>query len=163
MSKAIKALGGNGLVIRSVSRFFATPCFPKNAGPDFVNAVVLAEYGGGPSTVLSALHQVEQSFGRERESRWSARTLDLDLIACDGEVLPDRATLRHWMDLPLEDQARIAPEQLVLPHPRMQDRAFVLVPMMDVAPDWVHPMLQKNVRDMVRALPVDEIRDVRPL
>lgn len=151
------------MVIRSVSRFFSTPCFPENAGPDFINAVVLAGSDQDPNAVLQVLHQVEQSFGRERRSRWSERTLDLDLVAANGRVLPDVATQKHWMNLPPEDQARLAPDQLIVPHPRLQDRAFVLVPMMDVAPDWVHPVLNVSVRHMLAALPPAQISAVRPI
>jgi len=78
-------------------------------------------------------------------------------------VLPDPAGFRHWLDLPPEAQSREAPDRLILPHPRMQDRAFVLVPLADVAPDWRHPVLGRTVTQMRDALPAGLLAEVVPL
>ncbi len=110
--------------------------------------------------VLATLHAVEARFGRERVTRWGGRTLDLDLLAMGTQVLPDAATQVAWRDLPPEDQARQAPDRLILPHPRMQDRGFVLVPLADVAPDWLHPLLGQNVRQMLARLPAGDLADI---
>jgi 2-amino-4-hydroxy-6-hydroxymethyldihydropteridine diphosphokinase len=109
------------------------------------------------------LHAIEAAFDRERGSRWANRTLDLDLIAMGQTVLPDRATLDHWISLPFEMQKREAPEGLVLPHPRLQDRAFVLVPAAEIAPDWRHPLTGRTIAEMRDALAVEEVSAVRPL
>ena len=107
----------------------------------------------GPVDVLAHFHRVEAQFGRARDKRWGGRTLDIDLLAIGNAVLPDAATYATWRDLPLDQQSQRAPDQLILPHPRLQDRAFVLVPLMDVAPDWRHPVIGLTVRDMCAALP----------
>lgn len=113
--------------------------------------------------ILAILHEVEAEFGRKREQRWGMRTLDLDLI-CHGErVLPDLEKYESWRRLPPDRQLEMAPDELILPHPRMQDRAFVLVPMADVAPDWLHPVLGKTVRQMLAELPDDTVAEVKPL
>jgi 2-amino-4-hydroxy-6-hydroxymethyldihydropteridine diphosphokinase len=78
-------------------------------------------------------------------------------------VLPDAQTHRRWRELAPEDQARQAPDQLVLPHPRLQDRAFVLVPLCDVAPDWRHPVLGLTARALLAALPAADVAAVKPL
>jgi 2-amino-4-hydroxy-6-hydroxymethyldihydropteridine diphosphokinase len=91
------------------------------------------------------------------------RTLDLDLVSFGDRVLPDTSTYNQWRTLPSQEQMKQAPDRLILPHPRLQDRAFVLVPMADVAPDWYHPVLGLTVREMVAALPVDDIAAVTPL
>jgi 2-amino-4-hydroxy-6-hydroxymethyldihydropteridine diphosphokinase len=78
-------------------------------------------------------------------------------------VLPDAATQDRWRLLPSEAQIGSTPDQLILPHPRMQDRAFVLVPLADVAPDWVHPRTGLSVRQMLAALPAEDRDAVTPL
>lgn len=88
-----------------------------------------------------------------RVHRWGARTLDLDLIAVGGKVLPDAQTHKYWRDMPLDQQKTKTPNTLILPHPRLAERAFVLVPMLEVAPDWCHPVTGASVRQMSDALP----------
>ena len=137
------------------SGLFRTPCFPAGAGPDYVNAAALVtlRQARTPEQVLAALHAVEARFGRVRQTRWGARTLDIDLLAIGDVVLPDLQTHQHWRDLPSEAQQSQAPDQLILPHPRLQDRAFVLVPLADVAAGWRHPILGRSVIEMLDALP----------
>lgn len=146
-----------------VSRFFRTPCFPPGAGPDYVNAAAAICSDSGPQGILDRLHAIEAEFGRERVRRWGRRTLDLDLIAAGGQVWPDQATHDRWRGLPPERQIAHTPDRLILPHPRLQDRAFVLVPLADVAPDWCHPILGRTVREMLAALPSDALTEVLPL
>ncbi len=163
LRNAIIALADRGAVIRAESRFFATPCFPPGAGPDYVNAALLIETDLPPTQLLEVLHDVEHEFGRERVQRWGMRTLDLDLVTYEDQLLPDPATFDRWLTLPADAQRQKAPEQLILPHPRLQDRAFVLVPMADVAPDWNHPVLGQTVQQMLEALPAEDIAAVTPL
>lgn len=145
------------------SRLFRTPCFPAGAGPDFVNAVACCETDLPPEGVLQALHVIEAAMGRVRGTRWGARVIDLDLVAYGDSVLPGPDVYAYWAGLSLDAQARTAPDQLVLPHPRLQDRAFVLVPMMDVAPDWVHPVSGQSVRQMHAALDPAELAEIWPI
>ena len=153
------------LAMPSVSRFFATPCFPPGAGPDYVNAAALLQVEPQVTAMelLSRLHQVEAIFGRERKQRWGMRTLDIDLLALGDLVLPDAATQTKWRNLDPTLQAHETPADLILPHPRLQDRAFVLVPLAEVAPDWCHPLLNLTVAQMVAALPAADLTEMRPL
>ncbi|WP_243405030.1 2-amino-4-hydroxy-6-hydroxymethyldihydropteridine diphosphokinase [Pelagivirga sediminicola] len=157
---ALDALAGEGAELRAVSPFYATPCFPAGAGPDYVNAAAEIGFGGDARACLALLHRVEQMFGRERQRRWGRRTLDLDLIAQGAQVLPDREGYAAWRDLPGELQMTRAPDQLILPHPRLQERAFVLVPLADIAPDWRHPVLGLSVREMLARLPAGDVAEV---
>ena len=152
-----------GIKIRSMSRFFSTPCFPAGAGPDFVNAVVSVSWQGDADSLMHSLHALEARHGRERTQRWGQRTLDLDLIAMGTTVLPDLKEFSHWRDLALDRQIIESPAKLILPHPRLQDRAFVLVPLADIAADWCHPVSGVSVRRMVDALPPSDVEAVRPL
>ena len=151
--KALEMLEKYGHTVDLVSNYYRTPCFPVGAGPDFMNVAARIVTLSDPAALLSDLHLVEKSFGRKRIARWSARTLDLDLLAVDDTIVPDATTFVHWRDLSPEMQQVQGPDQLILPHPRIQDRAFVLIPLADIAPDWRHPVLRKTVAEMLKDLP----------
>ena len=163
LGAALDGLAETGVQIQAVSRFYQTPCFPAGAGPDYVNAAACVGFDGAAADLLRLLHQVEAEFGREREQRWGRRTLDLDLIAAGDTVLPDRQVHEDWRALPPESQARETPGRLIVPHPRVQDRAFVLVPLADIAPEWRHPVLDKTVLEMLKQLSDKDIAGVKPL
>lgn len=163
LAKALIALVKTGFAIRAVSRFYRTPCFPEGAGPDYVNAAVMLESSLSSEDALVQLHRVEAEFGRERVQRWGQRTLDLDLIAHGDAVLPSVADFNEWRALDPDLQAKAAPDRLILPHPRLQDRAFVLVPLADIAAAWRHPVLGQTVHQLLQQLPAQEIAEVSAL
>lgn len=133
-----------GLRLRALSRWFATaPIPPAPGAPDYVNGVALLTPRPGarapdPAALLAALQAIEAEFGRVRPYPNAPRTLDLDLLALGGVV-------------------RLAPDP-VLPHPRMAGRAFVLAPLCDVAPSWVHPVLGQSAAALRAALGPQEVR-----
>ena len=102
------------------------------AGPDFFNAVAALDTDLAPQSLLAALQHIEQTFGRQRPYPNAPRTLDLDLIDYHGRMEEGPPTL---------------------PHPRMAERAFVLVPLFDVAPDWRHPVTGHSIAELIAALP----------
>ncbi|MFT5064508.1 MAG: 2-amino-4-hydroxy-6-hydroxymethyldihydropteridine diphosphokinase [Yoonia sp.] len=156
ISDVMDRLGSGGMQ----SPLYSTPAFPAGAGPDFVNAAIRVSTDLTAQDVLTVLHETEAKAARMRTLRWGQRTLDLDLIALGDQVCPDLLTYSHWRDLAPDLQAQTAPDQLILPHPRVQDRSFVLVPLADVAPDWVHPVLGQSVVQMRDARPADEVSSV---
>lgn len=165
IKQAVFLLADRGVVSLRCSPLYSTPCFPAGAGPDYVNAVAEVAFGPGldAAACLAILHGVEADFGRERATRWGMRTLDIDLLAMGDAVLPDAATQAEWRDLRPEAQVIAAPDRLILPHPRLQDRAFVLVPLAAVAPEWVHPLTGATVASMLEALPAADRADVQEI
>jgi 2-amino-4-hydroxy-6-hydroxymethyldihydropteridine diphosphokinase len=109
---------------------------PASDQPWFINAVAEVRTARGPGELLALLHQVEAAFGRTRGTANAARTLDLDLLAY--------GSLIRCADAPL------------LPHPRLHERRFVLAPLAEIAPDWVHPGLEMTARELLAALPPGE-------
>jgi 2-amino-4-hydroxy-6-hydroxymethyldihydropteridine diphosphokinase len=101
--------------------------------PDYINGCAILKTNLEPLQVLQILLETELKFGRERREPWGARTLDLDLL-----LYGDRQ-----MNTP----------ELLLPHPRMGDRAFVLYPLAEIAADWVHPILNQTISDLAKNLP----------
>ncbi|MBV8977532.1 MAG: 2-amino-4-hydroxy-6-hydroxymethyldihydropteridine diphosphokinase [Alphaproteobacteria bacterium] len=132
---ALRMLDESGARVRRVSPFYRTPAWPDPRDPAFVNAVATIETLLAPDELLRALEQVETRFGRKRSIANAPRTLDLDILDVEGRVEQGPPTL---------------------PHPRMTRRAFVLVPLADVAPDWKHPVTGKSVSELLKALPEEE-------
>ncbi len=137
---ALTALRDAGVTVLDRSRWFETRPVPVSDQPNFINAAASLATSLSPKALLETLHDIEARFGRLRGERNAARPLDLDLLAYH-EVLSEAAP--------------------ILPHPRLHERAFVLFPLRDVAPDWRHPRLQKSVSEMIAALPPGQ--DVHPL
>jgi len=111
------------------SHVYETPPWGFENQPAFLNMVVKAETGLEPESLLTYLKQLEVQLGREQNFRWGPRLIDLDILFLDELII----------DSP----------PLVIPHPRLHERAFVLVPLEDVAPNFIHPVLQRTVSDLL--------------
>jgi len=163
VQKAMLAVGELSEKPPRFSNLYATPAFPAGAGPEFVNAGMAVFTKSSAVEFLDRLHQIEAAAGRTRARRWGQRTLDLDLIAVGDDILPDAATQTQWRNLAPDDQQVMVPQNIILPHPRMQDRAFVLVPLRDVAADWVHPVLGRSIAQICAGLTDVEMAGVTSL
>ena len=141
LEAALCELAARGITIEMQSGFYRSPAWPDPADPPFVNAVAAVRTGLAPGPLLDVLHEVERQFGRVRGVPNSPRTLDLDLIDYDG---------------------RIQQGPPILPHPRSETRAFVLVPLREVAPDWRHPVSGRSVSELIAALSGAEIARLPP-
>jgi len=133
---ALATLGAHGITVEKASGFYRTPAWPNSSDPPFVNAVARVCTALSPVEFLATLHAVEDAFGRKRGERNAPRTLDLDLLDYDGRV----------------EQG--PPE---LPHPRMDSRPFVLIPLRDVAPNWRHPVTERTISELIAAAPPSEV------
>jgi 2-amino-4-hydroxy-6-hydroxymethyldihydropteridine diphosphokinase len=138
---ALKELSQRRLHIVRRSRWFETAPIPASDQPWYVNGVAAVATDLSPEDLLTLLHDVERRFGRQRRELNAARILDLDIAA--------------YGDLVRNDPPPI------LPHPRMHERAFVLLPLADVAPDWRHPADGRPLSELIRALPPGQL--IRPL
>lgn len=161
--RGLDALESVGVREMARSGLYLTPFVPVGGGADVVNAAAVVETDLSPAALLARLHEIEAAFDRERAVRWGDRTLDVDLILMGDVVLPDWEGFLAWQGLAVADRGRLAPDRLVLPHPRMAERAFVLVPAAEVAAGWRHPVFGETVRDLCAALPEEDLRAVRPL
>jgi 2-amino-4-hydroxy-6-hydroxymethyldihydropteridine diphosphokinase len=159
LEAALAMLEARGLAVAGRSGWFRTPAFPAGSGPDYINGTAALRAALAPAAVLERLHEVEAALGRRRGARWEPRVCDLDLIASGESVLPDAATVRDWMARAGARQLE-APPVLILPHPRLQERGFVLAPLAEVAPDWRHPLLGRTVLEMLEVLPVGALKGV---
>ena len=142
LRKAVEALDHReGITVCEVSRFYRTPAWGREDQPDFINAVALLETSLTPRALLERLLAVETEFGRHRPDgeRWGPRTLDLDLLLY-GDAVIDEPGLR-------------------VPHPHLHERAFALVPLLDVLPEARIPGYGA-ARDAVSVL---EMSNIRPL
>jgi 2-amino-4-hydroxy-6-hydroxymethyldihydropteridine diphosphokinase len=129
----------SGLELQARSRWYQT----KAVGPpqpDYWNGCALLQVALTPQVLLDTLLATEAEFGRIRRERWGARTLDLDLLLFDDLIL-ETPTLQ-------------------IPHPRMRERAFVLVPLAEIAPNWVDPVTQRAIAQLVQAVDCSGVRHV---
>lgn len=147
---AVARLAGEPeITVVATSRWYESEPVPPSGQPWYVNGVVLVATGLDPAALLARLHAIEASFGRVRRVRNEARPLDLDLIDHDGAVRDGAADGRDGGGP-------------VLPHPRARERAFVLLPLADMAPDWRHPGTGERIAELIAALPADGPR-IRPI
>ncbi|WP_286830908.1 MULTISPECIES: 2-amino-4-hydroxy-6-hydroxymethyldihydropteridine diphosphokinase [Kordiimonas] len=145
---AIDDLASSAGEILAVSAFYRTKAVTLDGAesvPDFVNACILLETNLAPEALLGVCKAQEAAYGRVASARWSARPLDIDIIGFGDWVLP---SLDVWRALAGSDDPAAFIEEPMVPHPRAHVRDFVLVPLRDVAPDWVHPVLKQSVRQL---------------
>jgi 2-amino-4-hydroxy-6-hydroxymethyldihydropteridine diphosphokinase len=133
---AIDELPKIGIDVLRRSQWYLSEPVPVSDQPWFVNGVIAANTEFGPEPLLERLLDLETRFGRVRGERNAARTLDLDLLDYDGRLC--------------------ATQRLVLPHPRLHERRFVLAPLSEIAPQWRHPRLDHTAAELLARLPAGQ-------
>ncbi|WP_207105955.1 2-amino-4-hydroxy-6-hydroxymethyldihydropteridine diphosphokinase [Dissulfurispira thermophila] len=130
--RAIDKLKDKGFTIKKMSSMYETKPWGLEEQPDFINMVVEAETVLLPEELLSTLKEVEEELGRQKTVKWGPRIIDLDILFYDDDIID----MQH----------------LHIPHLLLHKRDFVLLPMVEIAPDKVHPVLKKNIRQLKEEL-----------
>ena len=115
--------------INKVSSFYESPSYPDSSKPSFINIVINIDYKNGPKDLLNEISIIEKSLGRVRKIKNEPRTCDIDIIDFNGIVIED--------------------ESLVLPHPKADKRNFVLYPLKEIKDNWIHPINNKKINDLI--------------
>src|SRR5260221_5406165 len=144
LEAAIRDLESAGVSTLQRSRWFSSPAWPPSDQPPYVNGVIAVATALDPTALLTLLHRIEATFGRVRGTPNAARPLDLALLAYGDRVQAPRPGAGP-----------------VLPHPRLAERAFVLLPLAEVAPDWRHPATGQPIQALIQAL--GDTAETRPL
>lgn len=137
---ALDVLDSRGItILRRSALYFTTPYGITNQ-PLFANAAAVVQTALSPAALLSVLKKIEAESGRQRSRRWGPRTLDIDIIDYNARTLnwPKNNNRHHRYRAPA----------LILPHPEIQSRPFVVRPMMDIAPYWHHPVNGRSLAQM---------------
>lgn len=139
-SKLLKRQVGN---IITQSKIYETAAWGKTDQPTFYNQVILVQSGLSPIDLLLTLNKIEKDLGRTRKEKWGGRTIDLDILYFGDQVI-DKPTLH-------------------IPHPGIPDRKFTLIPLVEIAPDFVHPTLNKtNVQLLADTTDKLAVRQLNP-
>jgi 2-amino-4-hydroxy-6-hydroxymethyldihydropteridine diphosphokinase len=135
LGAALNELQHAGVRLCGCSPWYRSAPIPASDQPWFVNGVARLETALAPQALLALLHRVEARLGRRRGVRWAARIIDLDLLAYNERII-----------------AGDGGDGLILPHPRLQGRAFVLAPLAELVPSWRHPVSGKSAAELLAAL-----------
>ena len=149
LNKALEYFSLFKISLLKVSSFWESKSYPNKNQPNFINAVSEVQSKLNPYQTLSSLKKIESLLGRKINGRWGNRVLDLDILAAGSLILPNLLIFKKWQKMPLHLQIQNQPKQLILPHPRIQDRLFVLKPLSEINQDWMHPVLNKKTFELI--------------
>lgn len=130
LGRALSLLGGHCGELQQVSSFYETAAWGLENQPDFLNIAACLYTKLTAGSVLKEIERTEKELGRQRTIKWGPRTIDIDILFFNSEIYDT--------------------DDLEIPHPRLQDRRFVLAPMAEIAPDFVHPSLGKTMKTLLQ-------------
>tara|TARA_B100001057_G_scaffold482259_1_gene557328 strand:- start:971 stop:1486 length:516 start_codon:yes stop_codon:yes gene_type:complete len=132
ISIAINLLVDSKIKVKKISNFYETPSYPNENFPKFLNVGLLIEYNNKQLSLFKIIKQIEKKLGRIKTKKNDPRVIDIDIIDFKGEIKNTK--------------------ELILPHPRCHLRNFVLYPILQIDPNWVHPILKKNAQYLINNL-----------
>ena len=130
--KAISYLKKLNLYLIEISSFYQTPSYPNNSDPKFINLCVKLESNLKASVLINEIKKIEKKLGRYRIKKNEPRTCDIDIIDFNGEIIKN--------------------DELAVPHPRLHLRNFVIYPLKEIEPNWLHPIFNKNIDSFFQEL-----------
>ncbi len=145
------------------SKWYISSSFVDKKEPRYVNVGVRFSTNLKPKDLLNFTSDLEIKYGRKRQRRWAPRTCDIDILLCDQLILPSKSYFEKWLKLDFFEQKELSPNELILPHPRLQERTFFLKPLNDLQPDWTHPFLELRAKEMLDSLPPNELQSIKEM
>ena len=145
------------------SKWYISSSFVDKSEPRYVNVGIRLSTNLKPKELLNFTADLEIKYGRKRQRRWEPRTCDIDILLCNQLILPSKLYFEKWLKLDFFEQKELSPDELILPHPRLQERTFFLKPLNDLQPDWTHPFLEMKAKEMLDSLPPNELQSIEEL
>ncbi len=138
-NKAIRSFQNYSIKVKKQSKWYNSEPIPKSDQPNFFNCVVIATTKLNENDVLESLHKIEEKFGRTRDKINDPRSIDLDLIDYSGKIRCNK--------------------NIIIPHPRAHLRKFVMGPLAEINPDWLHPILNTSVLEILQKLEKQKLEE----
>ncbi len=141
LTKGLGLMPQYEIALNKISSLYETPAWGNTQQNNFLNAVMEISFAGTSLELLSILQEIEKSLGRTREIKWGPRTLDLDILSFHTEITHS--------------------EFLQIPHPFLHERAFVLLPWAEIAPEYIVPGIGKSTHSLLQQLPIAEMERIQ--
>ena len=142
IEKAKYFLKMNGINILKTSSYYETLSWPDSNNPKFINIIIQSNTFISPKKFLEIFKTIEKKLGRKKSFKNSPRTCDIDIISYKNKIISG---------------------DIIIPHERMSKRSFVLIPLFEIAPNYIHPKTKKNIRKLIFSLPIKDITSIKKL
>ena len=142
IEKAKYFLKMNGINILKTSSYYETLSWPDSNNPKFINIVIQSNTFISPKKFLEIFNTIEKKLGRKKSFKNSPRTCDIDIISYKNKIISG---------------------DIIIPHERMSKRSFVLIPLFEIAPNYIHPKTKKSIRKLIFSLPIKDITSIKQL
>ncbi len=140
IEKAKYFLKLNGIEILKSSSFYETFSWPDPKKPKFINIVIKSNTKESPQKLISIFKTIEKKLGRSQSIKNSPRTCDIDIISYRNKIIS---------------------KNVIIPHKRMSKRNFVLIPLLEIDPNWIHPKTKKSIKKLIFSLPIKDITTIK--